>query len=241
MENRLQRAERLLKTVLPDVNLDDPDLDAGTSQRINATIKKEKPPLQMGQTRPWVLLENGRQQSDGEKDSMLESMVTNTGSLDLDDDGNWDFHGHSSGRIFLRKMRDQLGDLVGKPDAMPLMRYDNVSPRSQPMESPRNWVDTPLDPLLPKTHDLPAKHCAQLLCGNALDDAGAVLRVVHQPTFYALFDRVYDLPYEELDDEDHRFLPLLYGVIAWGALFAKSDQSELQTNGYGNAIEQGSV
>ena len=223
------------------MDLENPDLDVGTTQRMNATIKHEKPALQSSQTRPWVPLEKGQQGSDGEKDSMLESMVANTGSLDLDDDGNWDFHGHSSGRIFLRKMRDQFGDLMGKPNAMSLMRYNNVSPRSQPVESPKTLTDTPRDPNLPKTHDLPSKDWAQLLCGNALDDAGAVLRIVHQPTFYALFHRVYDLPYDELGVEEHRFLPLLYGVIALGALFAKSDQSVLLTKGYGNAIEQGSV
>ena len=168
-------------------------------------------------------------------------MVANTGSLDLDEEGNWDFYGHSSGRIFLRKMRDQFGDLMGKPGAMPLMTYKNAAPRSQHVDSPKILVDSPMDPSLPRTHDLPDRNCAKLLCENALDDAGAVIRVVHQPTFYVMFDRVYDTPYEQFGEEEHRFLPLLYGVIALGSLFAKADQSQLQMNGYENAIDQGYV
>ena len=170
---------------------------------------------------------------------MLESMVANTGSLDLDDDGHWDFHGHSSGRVFLRRMRAQFGDLMGKPGATPFLKHRSFSPRSQLADSPRYSSDTPMDPNLPKTRELPPKHCAQLLCENALDDAGALLRVVHQPTFYIMFHRVYDRPYDEFTDAEHRFLPLLYGVIALGSLFARADQSQLQTFGYENAIDQG--
>lgn len=235
MENRLQRAEALLRTVLPDVDLDDPNFDIGVAQRLHQSLEHGVHPLQSGQVRPWVPLQRPQQTgSDGEKDSMLESMVANTGLLDLDDEGNWDFHGHSSGRVFLRRMRDQFGDLMGKPDGMPFMKYKSVS-----ADSPRTSADTPIDPNLPRTHDLPPKHCAKLLAENALDDAGAILRVVHQPTFYAMFDRVYDIPYEDFGEEEHRFLPLLYGVIALGSLFAKADQSQLQTNGYENAIDQG--
>ena len=193
--------------------------------------------LPPGQIKPWEPLEKIKQEPDD--DSLLESMVADTGTLDLDDEGNWDFHGSSSGRIFLQRMRHQLGDLMGKPEPMPFVNHSNVTPRSQPVESPRTSGDTPIDPSLPKTHDLPAKHCALLLCGNALDDAGAMIRVVHQPTFYAMFHRIYDTPYEEYSDEEHRFLPLLYGVIALGALFARADQSQLQMNGYENAIDQG--
>lgn len=219
--------------MLPDVNLDDPNLDAAVPQRINTSMKHEMQPLPSGQARPWVPLEKSQQRQEEEKDPMLESMVASTGSLDLDDEGNWDYHGHSSGRTFLRKMRYQLGDLMGKAEAMPFMKYRSL-------EQPSELVKLhSLDPNLPKTHALPAKRCALLLSGNALDDAGAIIRVVHQPSYYAMLHRTYDTPYEDLNDEDHRFLPLLYGVIALGTLFASADQSELQTNGYANAIDQG--
>lgn len=193
--------------------------------------------------KPWATLEKKQQGSDGEKDSMLESMVANTGLLDLDDEGNWDFHGHSSGRVFLRKMREQFGDLMGQetPEfkSSPFVNYNRSG--SQSVSSPRSAVESPGNPKPAFTHDLPRKDCASLLSGNALDDAGAVLRLVHQPSYYAMLDRVYDIPSEEFGDEEKRFVPLLYSVLAFGALFARAEQSELQTNGYGNAIDQGQV
>ena len=236
LEIRLQRAEALLKTVLPDADLNDANFETNVLLRLRSNTKTEAEPSQGGQVRPWVPLGKSEQAIGGQKDSMLESMVENTGSLDLDDDGNWDFHGHSSGRVFLRRMRAQFGDLMGKSENVPFMKSQRLA---QPIESPKPSAYIPTDPSLPKTSDLPSKETAQLLSAAALDDAGAILRVVHQPTFYAMFHRVYDVPYDSFGDAEHRFLPLLYSVIALGALFAKSEQSVLQTNGYSNAIDQG--
>ena len=235
LENRLRRAEDLLKTVLPDVDLGDPNLDLGAAQRKYSTVKNEPQPP--GQERPWVPLEKNQQGNEGDKDSMLESMVANTGSLDLDDEGHWDFHGHSSGRVFLRRMREQFGALVGKenPGNMPFKNYRSI----KPLDSPKVPAESPIDRNLSITHELPDKHCAQLLCKNALDDAGAMLRLEHRPTFLLMFDRVYDTPVEEFGDEENRFVPLLYAVIALGTLFAKAEESQLQRNGYDSAIDQG--
>ena len=171
--------------------------------------------------------------AEGDKDPMLESMMQETGSLDLDDDGYWDFYGRSSGRAFLRMMRDQFGDLVGKVVLPPMQSQDQRnSPASSSASSP--WVSR-----APNTSDLPQKECARMLCENALDDACAILRFVHQPTFYHMFDRVYDLPAEELGPEETKFIPMLYSCIALGSLFATHQESELQAHGVENAMEQG--
>ena len=194
----------------------------------------------LGQVRPGVPREKSQQGNDGEIDSVLESMVTNTGSLDLDDEGNWDFHGHSSGRVFLRKMREQFGDLMGQTTdgqhAMPLFRYKSTS---QSIESPKSSANHARDSNLPNTRDLCAKSCAILLTSNALDDACAILRLVHRPTFDAMLHRIYETPPEQFGDEERSFLPQLYAVIALGTLFARAEQSELQKYGYDNAFEQG--
>ena len=165
---------------------------------------------------------------------MLESMVENTGSLDLDDEGYWDFHGHSSGRAFLWKMREQFGDLMGKPETHNIHFVKGGSENS-----PDATAHSPTGSILPTVNDLPAKSCAMLLCRNALDDACAILRFVHQPTFYAMLDRIYDVPPDKLKTEDLKFVPLFYAVLALGTLFATAEQSELMTNGFENAIEQG--
>ncbi|KAF6237283.1 hypothetical protein HO173_004752 [Letharia columbiana] len=239
LENRLQRAEALLRNVLPNVDLDDPNADLGVTQRMHLAPNQGLQP-HPGQARPWVPLGVSQQGNEGEKDSVLESMVTNTGSLDLDDQGNWDFYGHSSGRVFLRKMREQFGDLMGQTTdgqhAMPFLRFKSTS---QPFESPKSSADRSQDPNLPNTRDLCAKNCALMLTSNALDDACAILRLVHRPTFDAMLHRIYDTPPEKFGDEEKNFLPQLYAVLALGTLFARAEQSELQKSGYDNAFEQG--
>ena len=208
---------------------------------MHPSMKQEMKMEQLDQTKPVESLGLNQQGAEGDKDSLLESMVANTGLLDLDDDGNWDFHGHSSGRVFLRKMRDTFGDLMGpdkpKSHSSPFMNYSGSI--SHPTSSPMSAVESPSSLKQPLTHDLPRKHCALLLSGNALDDAAAVLPIVHQPSYYAMLDKIYSRPHEEFGDEENRFIPLLYSVIALGALFAKNEQSVLQTGGYGNAIDQG--
>ena len=239
LENKLQRAEVLLRNVLPNVDLDDYNADLGVTQRMHLSPNQGFQP-RPSQGRPWVPLGQSQQGSDEEKDSVLESMVTNTGSLDLDDQGNWDFHGHSSGRVFLRKMREQFGDLMGQTTdgqyALPFLSYKGTSQYS---ESPRSSAGHSQDRNLPNTRDLCAKNCALLLTSNALDDACAILRLVHRPTFDAMLHRIYDTPPEEFGDEENNFLPQLYAVLALGTLFARAEQSELQKYGYDNAFEQG--
>jgi len=239
LENRLQRAETILKTVYPDVNLDDPTLNTGAPQTMQPLIKSEAQTGNSGQTRHWPLQQDDSD-SDGEKDSMLESMVENTGSLDLDDDGYWDFSGHSSGRAFLRKMREQFGEMMGKPEDFSRL-YARPRTGSHPLNSPAT-SSTPGSPMCSRTpnpNDLPAKRCAILLSENALNDACAVLRFIHQPSYWTLLDRIYDTRNEDLGTQELRFLPLLYSVIALGTVFATGEQSELVNNGFESAIDQG--
>jgi hypothetical protein len=170
----------------------------------------------------------------GERDSLLESMVETTGQLDLDDQGKWDFHGHSSGLTFLSRIREQFGDIMPIPD----MRTSGwLNPHlAQPS---RSVSDSPLDSNLPNVAELPPKEIALELVSNSLDYACSLLRFMHQPSFYRKLDRVYSLSPTEFGDEENRFLPQLYVVLALGCLFAPNEKSELEQGGYENAINQG--
>lgn len=84
LETRLARAEALLKRVLPDVDLNDPNIDA--------TIARQSSHAKTSQGRAAV--------SEAEQDAQLSSMIAMTGQLDLDEHGRWDFH-VSIGRLFL--------------------------------------------------------------------------------------------------------------------------------------------
>ncbi|EHK98054.1 hypothetical protein M7I_6102 [Glarea lozoyensis 74030] len=76
------RAETLLKTVLPDVDLNDPtDIDVAIAQR-QANAKDST----------GEASSNIKNEYEAEQDAQLRSMITSTGQLDLDEHGRWDFH-----------------------------------------------------------------------------------------------------------------------------------------------------
>ena len=224
--------------MLPDVDLSDPYLDAGVPQRMHVPVKQEASP-DGTKSRSKLSLVKSHQDEDRETDSLLESMVENTGSLDLDDQGHWDFHGQSSGLVFLRRMRDEFGDLMSQSEGagLPFLKTQRLLAD----KSPRAIGYSPPESSLPNIRDLPRQECAQLLCAYALDDACALVRFVHQPWFYRMVDRIYSVPPEQFGKDENRFLPLLYATLALGCLFAKQEQSQLQIKGYEGAIDQGQV
>ncbi|KUJ21154.1 uncharacterized protein LY89DRAFT_665606 [Mollisia scopiformis] len=235
LENRLQRAETLLRTVLPNVDLNDPNIDALIQQRRQAGVGKD------------VLQNNaagksGDASDSSEQDAQLRSMIESTGQLDLDDKGNWDFHGTSSGTVFVRRMREQFGGLLGNDHNAPLfprIPRPNVTPM---FDSPRSSTESPMDSGLPNTMDLPSRENAKALCEDSLNSASSLLRFVHQPTFYEMFDRIYDIPPESFGDSENRFLPLLYMVLALGCMFhlePGENPNNPTQNTYKAGIEQG--
>lgn len=235
LESRLQRAETVLKTVLPDVDLDDPNLAAAVMQ--HALMVEKSPEGGLTHVESSSTSSHQVDKLERDQDSLLESMVDNTGSLDLDDEGYWGFHGHSSGLVFLRRIRKQFGDLIEHPEGhgLPSLTARNLTIT---FGSPRSGGDSP-DPIRPNLHDLPSKESARGLCEHALDDACASFPFIHKPTFYRMLDKVYSASPENFGNEENRFLPLMYATMALGCLFAKAEQSPLQLHGYGGAIDQG--
>ena len=239
LENRLQFAESLLRNVLPEVNLDDPKFNVEIPRRVHIYVKQEEQSPMSSMAADMGLHEKKLLEGmESDKDPILESMVHEAGALDLDDQGNWDFYGSSSGMIFLRRMREQFGDLMGKAEGAgaPFMKGFNLAER---LGSPQSTGESPVNATEINIHDLPDRSCARTLCSCALDDAAALLRFVHQPSFYEMFDRVYSTPPENFKTAEQKFLPLLYSVLALGCLFAKSEKSMLQSYGYESAIDQG--
>lgn len=258
LENRLHKAEALLRVVLPDINLDDPRFDVHATQQMLATAKREKlphqphqpqepaPQLQSSQPPP---ASNGPRpagaaagpadaapENPGCEESLLESMVDNSGFLDLDDQGHWDYHGHTSGVIFIRRLRKQLG---AADISAPSLRSRSIT--QQMFDSPKSASESPQDATLPPTHDLPTRDVARRLCHNALEDGCSLMRFVHEPSFFATFDRIYDTPPEQYSNEENSFLPLLYIVMSVGCLFSDDRAGPLDLSGYESAIGQGYV
>lgn len=221
--------------IAPNLDLNDPALEIavrhgyipglkGPPQQEKAKMPPAQPPR--SQTLPEPL--EAKQEND------LESMIRAVGLLDMDENGYWDYHGHSSGLSFVRRMREQLGDLMG-PDTG-TTPFIKSRPVSNVLDSPKSTsVESPMDSLSP-TSDLPPENVARELAASALTMHSVVLRIVHVPSFWTSFKRIYTLPLEQFSNEDHKFLPLLYSALAVGIVYGGE---EFPT--YDMAIDKGQV
>ncbi|KAK8172028.1 fungal-specific transcription factor domain-containing protein [Phyllosticta citrichinensis] len=245
LENRLKRAEALLAAILPNVNLDDPAIAAGLQEGVLPQMQQSQPytpsenatSVNSAQITPKAnnLIPQAQQREEGQ----LESMVRATGQLDLDEHGYWDYHGHSSGLSFVRKMREKFDFMGnGESESSP---FPATRPISYVFESPKSAQDSPSHleiSTLPGGAELPPKDKAIRLCDAAINDASSLLRIVHLPTFWRNLEQMYNKSPDDYGAQEHSFLPLLYTVLALGSLFARPTD-ELDEVGYENAINDG--
>jgi hypothetical protein len=227
LEQQLKRANAILHLLIPNVDLNDPELEMKLRQfQFSPSPLRSTPATSINVTIP--------EEHDSGGCDQLESMVQATGALDLDEQGNFEYHGHSSGLHFLRRMRESLGDVMGpEPKSTPFIKS---RPMSTVIDSPRSTGDSPLESL--PGSDLPPRAIARELCDIAINDAGALLRIVHYPTFISQMERLYDVSPENYGNDENMFLPLFYAVLAVATLFAKTD-SNGQEYGYEAAITEG--
>lgn len=165
--------------------------------------------------------------------------------MDLDEKGHWDYYGHSSGLSFLRRVRDQFGNVLSPETegsrSETVGRTRNIGQDFTSPRSPGQIIDSPFDQPPHRRKDLPPREVARRLCHDALDDASAILNLVHKPTFDKGFDRIYSRNPDEYEPQDEKYLPLLYSVLALGCLFDKGAESVLEQSGYEGATDQGFV
>jgi len=236
----LQRAEALLRTFIPNIDLSDPNFETVIAQRKAALGQGgvEAESVRSDSSRPDT--SDPTSHDEEENDAQLSSMIETTGQLEIDERGHWDFHGGSSSAVFLKHIREQFDGLLGSDAKGPFL----PSARAQPFpmfDSPHSSGESPFDSGLPNTMDLPSREVARNLASKALDCACALLRFVHGPSFYKMFDRIYDTPPENFGDEENRFLPLLYVVLALGCMFLEdnTDQRATEEISYQEGIDQG--
>lgn len=221
--------------IAPNLDLNDPALELCVRHGFIPGLKSSMPtaPPSAKATFPNVpapTIQKNKEEPQPEAD--LESMIRAVGQIDLDDNGNWDYHGHSSGLSFIKRMREQLGDLMGPdPGFTPFARArkaSNVidSPRSSRMESP-------IDPTAP-LYELPPEQKAREVCSHAVGRHSVLLRVVHVPSFWASFKRIYSKSPDQFDNKDQKFSILLYAAMALGTAYGPQDPS-----GYATTTEKG--
>lgn len=230
LESRLQKAEAILRTVLPGLNLDDPRFDA---HGVEQTIDSSRTDRSEGQRSKIATTDASAVQDD---DAQLQTMVQGTGSLDLDDQGHWDYHGNSSGFTFMRNLRAQFGDLyVPHPRTL----HSKNRAVSHLIETPKSPSSSSYDFHLVPAADLPSRDTAMQLCRNSLEIACALMRFVHKPNFYGKVARIFDTDPDHYTNTETQFLPLLYVVMAVGCLFDQADDTSVGIQGYESAVEQG--
>ena len=239
LEARLNRAEAVISTLAPGLDLNDPNLDITIQQHRRAANQKVPVPSSGAGAKPG----NG---SDSDQEGQLRSMIESTGQLDLDEDGQWDFHGGSSGTVFVNRMRQQFGGLLGSDKNTPFLpKLPRPYPGSTAVfDSPKSTSDSPFESGLPNTVDLPPRDVARALVDDSLGRACSLLRFVHSPTFNTMFNKIYDTPPENYGTEENRFLPLLYVVLALGCMFhtdPSDDPKQPVHNTYRAGIDQGYV
>ncbi|XP_014560655.1 hypothetical protein COCVIDRAFT_34294 [Bipolaris victoriae FI3] len=234
LESQLKRAKALLQVVLPTVDLNDPAIDAHLQNGLLPQLPQAAPRLPVMPMESRAPHHHVPLQNEDVPDSHLEAMVKATGQLDLDEEGNWDYQGHSSGLSFMRGLR-QFDDMFQiLPDASPsfkqrTMSYDASSPSALSIAgSTSSAINVAL----------PSKEEARTLCDNAIIQYTAMLRVVHLPTFYEQMERVYKVAPENYGSAETSFLPLLFAVLALGTLYSENEQGA-DVTGYDALTDEG--
>ena len=227
--------------MLPGVNLDDPNLqdtilaqarafrheqDSASQANEDAIADTDTPPSQQSSTDDIL---------DGSRERLLDTMIEATGRLEIDDRGNRDWHGRFAGFTFIQRMREHCEKLLnGDLDKQGTSESSVIDP-SKGSRSIR-LTRTP-----EALESLPARKVARELSFTGLETACCHMRFIHRPTFYRMFDRIYDLDPESYSDAEYQFLPLLFAILSLGVLFVKEgngnlDIARVKYEGYGGLL-----
>ncbi|KUI62281.1 Activator of stress genes 1 [Cytospora mali] len=231
LENKLARAESLLRKFIPDVDLNDPNLDPAIQQEFQ---NRERQRLQAAKLRQDDVKKTEQ------KEARIMSMIETIGQLDLTEGGGWDFRGTSSGAVFLGRMKDHFRGMLGYDYQSTFLPRPNQIPGLLKLDSPQSTsVSTPSDSKHLSVYNLPPKERARQLSYCALHCATALLRIVHVPSFFERFERLYEKPAENYDMEDNRFLGLLYAAMAVGCMYNIAEEDIDNQMNYHEATEEG--
>jgi len=220
---------------MPDVDLTDPNLDPAVQQEFRNRERARARAMELK-------MEASKNQQDESQDAQIMSMIESIGQLELKEGGEWDFHGVSSGAVFLRRMKDHFQTLLGNEYQIPFLPRPALPPGLFSLDSPRSGAagSSWESPTASGVSSLPPLERVRTLCYYSLDCATCLLRVVHRPTFYEMVDKLYATPQESWGNEEHKFLGLLYSVLALGCVYNVSqDGNQHGPVTYKSAVEEG--
>lgn len=220
----------MLRKFMPDVDLADPNLDPAIQQEFHnrQRARGHTAKLRAGQA----------DEPRSANDAKLITMIDSIGQLDLDDKGGWDFHGTSSGAVFLRRMKDHFRGMLGPMSKAPFLPRPDRPPGLVALDSPSPGGNSPFS-AVSSYPELPSKDVARKLCYYSLSCATCLVRIIHVPSFTERFEQIYNRPLDSLNQEDTHFLGLVYAVLALGCMYNNLDDAKPQSGAYKTAIEEG--
>lgn len=223
----------MLRKFVPDVDLSDPDLDPAVKQefRNRELARAQAAKLKQVQSGFDADVEDGQ----------IMSMIESIGQLDLDDAGGWDFHGASSGAVFLRRMKEHFRGMLGPTEKVPFLPRPERPPGLMHIESPQSGASSPFDSTSSLSLELPSKDEIKDLSYYSLNCATCLIRIVHIPSFYEQLDAIYDKTYDTLTRDEYHFLGLVYAVMALGCMYRNLDPEKPQKAAYREALQEGYV
>ncbi len=222
LETKLERLRAVLASVLPDVDLNDPNLETAVAEHIR--LKESRIKVEHREVGAQTLVpDNNSGTISAEPDELLDTMIQATTQLNIDGRGRVDFYGGFSGLTFLHRIRERCSQMVDGD----FVKREIFSQLSNPpaFGSPGSSMYV-LNAEPMSTYLLPPRSTAQQLTKIALTEACCLIKFIHQPSFDRLLNRVYDLRGEDYSFEEERFLALLYMTLAIGDLY-----SEVLANG----------
>ncbi|TGJ79221.1 hypothetical protein E0Z10_g9535 [Xylaria hypoxylon] len=224
--------EYVLRKFMPDVDLNDPNLDPAVQQEFRMREQARQKAAAAAQKKDLS--------KPGGSEGQLQSMISSAGQLDLNESGDYDFHGTSSGSVFFKQMKKHFRTLLGRDYQIPFMprppRPSGVTTLDSPRPAPSSpWATTPNPP---STHNLPSKERALALCSESLDNATCLLRIVHKPTFYGMLDDLYEKQSDDFGTEDKRNLALAYAAMALGCMYNVPDNRVTNSPAYKRSVDE---
>ncbi|OKO91666.1 Activator of stress genes 1 [Penicillium subrubescens] len=111
LASKLQRARNLLRALAPNLDLDDPHLDKTVLSKLQLPISHMKSPASTGAKPSESPHHTPHCPASPEQDSNLATVLEETGRLDLDDMGNWNYQSHGSSSAFVRRLGERFGNM----------------------------------------------------------------------------------------------------------------------------------
>lgn len=244
LRERLHIAETLLRRFLPDVdlgNLKDTEISPEGSSPAQYRASPDATPGS-GTASAVASIPAAALDASLESRGRFIPLVENANQLDRTDTGEYNFHGMSSGAAFLNRITQYLPGLP---------RYDSRMPFLPQPPRPSSFADHPTTELPAHIRSpwpqlvshgisrLPLRQLAHDLCEYAFNRASCLLRVVHVPSFWAAFDRLYEEHPQRYTLEQQRFVGLLFSAMALGSMYDVDENDPTNPDHYAVAIERG--